>query len=119
MTNAADCVVVGKIYTMDGSRPEAEAVAIRDGRITYVGEADEARRQGGPHAEVIDLAGRVALPGFIESHSHPVLLGWYLEEVDCRSCSSIEEIVEAYRGAESQRPQKLDLPSTSEEAVND
>jgi predicted amidohydrolase YtcJ len=114
-----DCVLVGKILTLDGSRPEADAVAIQDGRITYIGAVREARRNAGPRAEVIDRAGTVALPGFIESHSHPVLLGWYLEEVDCRSCSSIEEIVEAYRGAESQRPQKLDLPSTSEEAVND
>ncbi len=96
MTND-DCVLVGKIYTMDDSRPLVEAVAIRDGKIAYVGSAREARRNTGPRAEVIDLAGRVALPGFIESHSHPVLLGRYLEEVDCRYCSSIEEIVDALR----------------------
>jgi hypothetical protein len=92
-----DCVLVGKILTLESSRPEADAVAIRDGRITYVGAAREARRNVGPRAEVINLAGRVALPGFIESHSHPVLLGRYLEEVDCRYCLSIEEIVEALR----------------------
>lgn len=96
MTND-DCVLVGNIYTFDHSRPLVEAVAIRDGRIAYVGEAREARRDAGPRAEVIDLKHRVALPGFIESHSHPVLLGRYLEEVDCRYCSSIEEIVEALR----------------------
>ena len=104
MTNAAGCVLVGKIYTMDSSRPEAEAVAIRDGKISYLGEADEARRQGGPRAEVIDLAGRVALPGFIESHSHPVLLGRYTEEVDCRLCSSLDEIVEKLRNRARETP---------------
>lgn len=104
MTNAAGCVLVGKIYTMDSSRPEAEAVAIRDGKISYVGEADEARRHGGPRAEVIDLAGRVALPGFIESHSHPVLLGRYTEEVDCRLCSSLDEIVEKLRNRARETP---------------
>ncbi|MDP8973912.1 MAG: amidohydrolase [Actinomycetota bacterium] len=92
-----DCVLVGKILTLDSSRPKADAVAIRNGRITYVGTAREARHDAGPRAELIDPAGRVALPGFIESHSHPVLLGRYLEEVDCRYCSSIEEIVEALR----------------------
>jgi predicted amidohydrolase YtcJ len=91
------CVLVGKIYTMDDSRPLVEAVAIQNGKIAYIGAAREARHNAGPRAEVIDLAGRVALPGFIESHSHPVLLGRYLEEVDCRYCSSIEEIVEALR----------------------
>ena len=89
---------------MDDSRPEAGGVAIRDGRVAYVGEADEARRRGGPRAEVIDLAGRVALPGFVESHSHPILLGRYLEEVDCRYCSSLEEIVEALRERAAKTP---------------
>ena len=92
-----DCVLVGRIYTMDSSRPEVGGVAIRDGKIVYAGEASEARRSAGPHSELIDLKDRVALPGFIESHSHPILLSWYLEEVDCRCCSSIEEIIEALR----------------------
>ena len=82
---------------MDSSRPEVGGVAIRDGKIVYAGEASEARRSAGPHSKLIDLKDRVALPGFIESHSHPILLSWYLEEVDCRCCSSIEEIIEALR----------------------
>ena len=91
------CVLIGKVYTLDDSRPEVGGVAIREGKIVCVGEAREARRQGGPRAEVVDLGDRVALPGFVESHSHPVLFGRYLEEVDCRDCSSLEEIVEALR----------------------
>jgi predicted amidohydrolase YtcJ len=91
------CVLIGKIYTLDDSRPVVGGVAIREGKIIYVGEAREARRQGGPRAEVLDLGDRVALPGFVESHSHPILFGRYLEEVDCRDCSSLEEIVEALR----------------------
>lgn len=91
------CVLIGKVYTLDDSRPEAGGVAIREGKIVYVGEAREARRQGGPRAEVVNLGDRVALPGFVESHSHPILFGRYLEEVDCRDCSSLEEIVEALR----------------------
>jgi predicted amidohydrolase YtcJ len=91
------CVLIGKIYTLDDSRHVVGGVAIREGKIIYVGEAREARRQGGPRAEVLDLGDRVALPGFVESHSHPILFGRYLEEVDCRDCSSLEEIVEALR----------------------
>ena len=44
---------------------EVGGVAIREGKIVYVGEAGEARRQGGPRAEVVDLGDRVALPGFV------------------------------------------------------
>src|SRR5215210_1065888 len=91
------CVLIGKVYTLDDSRPEVGGVVIREGKIIYVGEAREARRQGGPRAEVVDLGDRIALPGFVESHSHPILFGRYLEEVDCRDCSSLEEIVEALR----------------------
>ncbi len=97
MTNAA-CVLTGRIYTLDHSRPEVEGVAIRDGKIFYVGDAREAVRRGGPGAEVIDVLGDwVVLPGFVESHSHPILYGRYLEEVDCRYCSSLDEIVEVLR----------------------
>src|SRR5919202_3806179 len=92
-----DCVLIGTIYTIDDSRPRVEGVAIRNGKIVCGGEAREARRQGGPRAEVIDLKDQIALPGFVESHSHPILYGRYLEEVDCRYCSSLEEIVEALR----------------------
>ena len=100
----ADCVLIGKIYTMDTSHPEVEAVAIRDGKVAYLGNADEARRNAAPHSEIIDLGNRVALPGFIESHSHPVLYGRYLEEVDCRDCSSLDEIVEALRNRAKTTP---------------
>lgn len=100
----SSCVLIGTAYTFDDSRPEAEGVAIRDGKIVYVGEAHEARRRGGPRAEILDLGDRVALPGFVESHSHPILLGRYLEEVDCRYCSSIGEIVKALRQRASTIP---------------
>jgi predicted amidohydrolase YtcJ len=99
-----NCVLIGTIYTFDSSRPEAEGVAIHDGKIIYVGEAHEARRRGGPRAEILDLGDRIALPGFVESHSHPILLGRYLEEVDCRYCSSIGEIVKALRQRASTTP---------------
>ena len=91
------CVLIGTIYTLDSSRPEVGGIVIRDGKIVYIGEAREARRQGGSRAEVVDLGNRVALPGFVESHSHPILFGRYLEEVDCRNCSSLEEITQALR----------------------
>src|ERR671927_1295959 len=89
---------------MDASYPMVSGVVTREGRIAYVGDADEARRYGGPQAEVIDLAGRVALPGFVESHSHPILLGRYLEEADCRYCSSLEEITETLRQRAKETP---------------
>lgn len=100
----ADCVLTGKIYTLDDSRPEAGGLAIRDGRISYVGDAGVARRYVGSNAEAIALGDRVALPGFIESHSHPAFYGQSLEQVDCRDCRSIDEVTEALRARAVETP---------------
>lgn len=64
----------GPVLTMDPARPRAEALAVRDGRITAVGSRDEVLRLRGRTTEVVDLAGRALLPGFVEAHGHPVML---------------------------------------------
>lgn len=95
-TDRGDCILYGgTIYTMDPARPVAEAVVIHDGRIEFVGDASDARRLARGDATTIDLRGRTALPGFIESHTHPFHLGRNLEQVDCRALRSVDEIVAA------------------------
>ncbi|WP_426404452.1 amidohydrolase [Streptomyces sp. R-07] len=64
----------GPVLTMDPARPRAEALAVRAGRITAVGSRDEVLRLRGRTTEVVDLAGRALLPGFVEAHGHPVML---------------------------------------------
>lgn len=63
-------------------RPDAEAVAIRDGRIVYVGGAKEALAHGGRQTRVIDLDGATVIPGLVDSHTHFLELGAKLESVD-------------------------------------
>ncbi|WP_436771428.1 amidohydrolase [Yinghuangia sp. YIM S09857] len=73
----ADLVFLGgSVVTVDAARPEAEALAVRDGRITAVGDAHDVRPMVGPRTEVVDLAGGCLLPGFVEAHGHPVSLGF-------------------------------------------
>lgn len=69
-TRAADRIFVGNVITMDDARPAAEAVAIAAGTILAVGSKDEVMRLQGPATEVVDLAGRTLLPGFMDGHSH-------------------------------------------------
>jgi predicted amidohydrolase YtcJ len=71
----------GAIYTVDSDRSWAEAVAIRDGKIVYVGSSAGAGAFTGPATEVTDLDGRMLLPGFHDSHVH-ILIGIYTDE-DC------------------------------------
>jgi predicted amidohydrolase YtcJ len=66
----ADMVVTnGKVVTVEGSA-EAQAVAIRADRIVDVGTRDAIQRYVGPQTQVIDAAGQLVIPGFIESHGH-------------------------------------------------
>ena len=73
---AADLIFVnGAVYTVDAARRWAQAVAVRQGRIVSVGsDADVAELRGG-RTEVVDLAGRMLLPGFQDAHVHPVAAG--------------------------------------------
>jgi predicted amidohydrolase YtcJ len=101
----ADCILLGgTVYTMDPRQPRAQAVAMSAGRIVYVGDASGARALAGPQTETIDLRGRVALPGFIDSHSHLTMFGRYLEQTDCRQARSIEEIITSLKETAARTP---------------
>ncbi len=61
----------GTIYTVDKARSWAQALAIVDGKIAYVGSDADLEPYITPASEVIDLDGRMVLPGFIDAHAHP------------------------------------------------
>lgn len=68
---AADLILVNaKVTTLDRSNPQAQAVAIRDGRFLAVGSEAEVRAAAAPGAQVIDAKGRRVIPGLIDSHMH-------------------------------------------------
>lgn len=68
----ADLILVGAdIHTVADARPLASAIAVRDGVIVYVGDDAHASRFMGPSTHVVDLGGRLVLPGFIDTHAHP------------------------------------------------
>lgn len=62
----------GKIYTVDDNQPWAEAFCVEDGKITLVGTDAEVREKAGADAKYVDLAGKMVLPGFIDSHIHAI-----------------------------------------------
>jgi hypothetical protein len=64
----------GRFYTVDPGRPWAEAMAIRGETIVYVGDDAGAEAFVGPQTRHHALAGRLVLPGFVDSHTHPGLV---------------------------------------------
>ncbi len=60
----------GSIVTVNDAKPFADAVAIKEGKILAVGSNDEIAKHKGANTEIVDLAGRALLPGFIDGHGH-------------------------------------------------
>lgn len=70
MTSADIVIENARILTMDGSRPRAQAIALKDGAVLAVGDRAEVGGRAGRNTRRIDAAGASVLPGFIDSHIH-------------------------------------------------
>lgn len=92
----------GKIVTVDAAKPQVQAIAARDGRIIAVGGNDEVKPLIGPKTRVIDLAGRLAIPGFIEGHGHLMSLGHARMHLDLSTARRWEEVVDLVGAAAKQ-----------------
>lgn len=90
--NYADMVILnGIILTMDSLNSIAEAIAINNGIITYVGNKHGIKEYISSKTKVIDLNGKTLVPGFIDSHVHLVQTGLNTLAVDLSEASSISQ----------------------------
>jgi predicted amidohydrolase YtcJ len=83
----------GAIYTENGERAWAEAIAIDDGRIVYVGTDAGAKDYIGPQTQVIALKGRMVIPGMQDAHIHPISGGMEANACDLNALSKVEDYV--------------------------
>ncbi|MDT3395753.1 amidohydrolase [Streptomyces sp. B1866] len=95
----------GPILTMDPARARATCLAVREGRIAAVGH-DEVRELAGPRTEVVDLRGRLLLPGFQDSHIHAVQGGVELGECDLTGTTDPREYARRVRAYADAHPGK-------------
>ncbi|MFQ5528349.1 MAG: amidohydrolase [Thermoanaerobaculia bacterium] len=90
----ADLVLRGGVVsTVDGANSDAQAVAIRSAWIAAVGSDEDIEPWVGPETQVIELAGRRAVPGFIEGHGHFLSLGVSQTILDLNRARTWDEIV--------------------------
>jgi len=95
----------GKIVTMNPAAPSAQFLAARGGRIVALGGNAGAGRWIGPNTRVIDLKGRLAIPGFIEGHGHLTAIGEYRQGLDLREARTWDDIVaQVARAAKQAKP---------------
>jgi predicted amidohydrolase YtcJ len=67
----ADVILIsGRVYTLDADRPRAEAIAVRDGRILFVGSTLHVSALKGPATRVVQLQELTVVPGFVDGHLH-------------------------------------------------
>ena len=89
---AADLILQNaRVWTVDPTRPEADAVAILGDRIVAVGSSQQVDAWRGPHTRVVDAGGKRLLPGFNDAHVHFTDGGWQLDRVELNDATSSQE----------------------------
>ncbi len=102
---AADLVLRnGKVVTVDPAVPDGQAIAVLNDTILAVGSDREIGRYIGQETDVIDLAGRLAIPGFIEGHGHFLGIGSAKMQLDFMHVANWDEIVAMVADAASDAP---------------
>src|SRR5687768_12613187 len=86
-----------RIYTMNGERPTADAIAVRGDRIVHVGDDDAVLHLRGEATRVIDADGATIVPGLQDAHGHFTGLGERLQILDLRGTTSYDEVVARVR----------------------
>ncbi len=96
----------GKIWTVDTSKPEAEAVAVFNGKIIAVGSSKEMKPYIGKRTKVVNLKKKRMLPGFIDNHTHFMSGGFQLQSVDLRYAKDEHEFARIIKKRAEEKPGK-------------
>ncbi|MBZ9939060.1 amidohydrolase [Mesorhizobium sp. BR1-1-16] len=96
----------GKVYTQNDALPWAEAVAVDGKTIMAVGTNDEIDKLKGPSTKVVELDGRLVLPGFVEGHIHPFLGSFLTSGVDLQlpDLDAVIAAIDSYAKAHPKGP---------------
>lgn len=87
----------GNIFTSDIGTPYAEAMAVKDDKVAWIGSNDEAKALRSEAADIVDLQEKRTLPGFVDCHMHAMLLADFAGQISSLppAIDSIEELVQA------------------------
>ena len=96
----------GRLYTVDDNLPWAEALAVKGDRLIYVCNDEDAQKYIGDTTQVIDLQGRMAMPGIHDAHTHLLWASQHLN-YGCKysSDASLDEMLAILRECAADRPE--------------
>ncbi len=90
-------LLVAGFYTVDTAKPDAQAVAIDDGKIVFVGSNEEAKKYISKETQVEDLKGDFVLPGFIDTHAHFAMGAMMSSAIKLKLDDTPEQLVAAIK----------------------
>jgi predicted amidohydrolase YtcJ len=106
-SSPADLAFVnGAVYTVDAARRWAQAVAVTDGRISGVGTDIDAKGWVGPRTELVNLEGKMLVPGFQDAHCHPPPSGVEMLQCDLSGARGLEEYLRIIREYAERHPER-------------
>lgn len=83
----------GNVYTVSEALPHAEAVAVRDGRIVFVGLNEDAKKYKGKKTRVVDLKGKTVVPGMTDAHYHLAGVGEREMTLNLEGTTSVDDFL--------------------------
>lgn len=98
--------VNGKVYTVNEKQPIAEAVIVEGNKIIFVGSNADAKKLIDASTNIVDLKGKLMLPGFIDNHVHFINGGSYLLGIDLRPANSTKEFKQILKDYAQKNPDK-------------
>lgn len=98
--------VNGKVYTVNEKQPIAEAVIVEGNKIIFVGSNADAKNLMDTSTNIVDLKGKLMLPGFIDNHVHFINGGSYLLGIDLRPANSTKEFKQILKDYAKKNPDK-------------
>ena len=93
MTDFLDLIIAANILTMSDARPRAAALGVKNGVIAAIGDRAQVGKLGGKNTRILALEDKTIIPGFIETHMHPVHVGNVLLNVDLGAAAAIGDIL--------------------------
>ncbi|MBC7107734.1 MAG: amidohydrolase [Methanomassiliicoccales archaeon] len=97
-------IINANVITVDENMSRAEAVGILNGRIVAVGSNEEIESMVGSNTKVIDAKGKTVVPGFHDSHMHPLLVGHFARGVQLTDVKDIPEMLERIKEKVKETP---------------
>ncbi len=94
----------GTILTMDSTLPRAAAVAVKDGRVVFVGADSGVQRWIGSRTEVVRLEGKTLLPSFQDAHMHPITAGLDMLQCDLSESTTGDAVTARIRACADSLP---------------